>query len=155
MKRCYQTKKNVGLKKSICFQSLIILYVLFLTVSQMTSPTTAHFNDTAIIVGNISIADTFDEENVVESVEVNENQENQGNQENQEIKKNENNQIKDKENMTNESDDTDTSPSTEVIVDQKVADPVEVVQPSLEPEISNPATQLEEEQEEESDVVEK
>ena len=158
MKRCYQTKKNLGIKRSILFQSLIILYVLFLIVSQMTSPTTAYFNDTEVIGGNISIANKFEEENVLdsdESEESEESDENQENQENQEIEQNEVNQIEvEDEEVTKESNDTDTTLSTEVIDNQKMAEPLEVVHPPLEPEMSNPTTQLDEENvEKESDVA--
>ena len=117
----------------------------------MTSPTTAYFNDTEVIGGNISIANTFDEENVLDS------------DENQEIEKNEVNQIEvedqdqdqdQDQDVTKESNDTDTPLSTEVIDNQKMAEPLEVVLPPLEPEMSNPTTQLDEENvEKESDVA--
>ena len=112
----------------------------------MTSPTTAYFNDTEVIGGNISIANTFDEENVLDSDEKDENQE---------IEKNEVNKIEvEDEDVTKESDDTDTPLSTEVIDNQKMAEPLEVVHPPLEPEMSNPTTQLDEENvEKESDVA--
>lgn len=48
-------------------QLLAILYLLLFIASQLVTPTTASFHDTETIVGSLSVAESFDEEQQEES----------------------------------------------------------------------------------------
>lgn len=47
---------------NMAFQWLAITYLLFCIAFQLTSPTTAHFNDIETVRGTLSTADVFDED---------------------------------------------------------------------------------------------
>lgn len=61
MKRFDRTSKNTGLKKYI-LTPVLIAYLLFFAFSQLTSPTSALFNDTETIDGKLSADQSFGEE---------------------------------------------------------------------------------------------
>lgn len=141
---CRLTKKRRGLinrKTSISFQLLVIVYLLFCAISQLTSPTTANFNDTERINGNVSTADTFGGDKKQENV----NHHNQPSQADKQTGKNNANQDRDNKHDNQDQEknggkakgDQDGSRLTEIKISQKATESKETTNTTLKSETSD------------------